>query len=87
MNRIHERGLSYSLINFYRKNDLFVKCFDDGIESHYIAYVDEQNDYYLLVIKNDTNEGVTCMKLIYSKRANSISEDFKIEAYNKSMGL
>lgn len=84
--RVLGRGLTHGQINYYRKNNLLVKCFDDGEESHYLGYIFEKQDYYLFVINDKINELVTCMQLKFAKRADAYSDDFKIEAYNLSMG-
>lgn len=85
--RIRERGLSHDMLNYYFKNGLFVKCFEDDKETHFVAFISEMSDYYLLVVNSKINEVVTCMQLKYAGRCNCVSRHFKTEAYELSMGL
>lgn len=84
-NRVIERGLDFDLINYYRKNELLVKCFSIENENHYVAYIYEKQDYYIFVINNKTNSMITCMRLKYASRAGAYSKDCMLEAYNLSV--
>lgn len=80
--QIVQRGLTIDGVINDWNNGMFVKCFMDRKEEHYLTHIPEQNVFFLMVTspRRGDYDVITCMPLTHRDRV--VSEDFKNEAYN-----
>lgn len=80
--QIEQRGLTIDGVINDWNTGMFIKCFMDRKEEHYITHIPEQNIFFLLITspRRGDYDVITCMPLTHRDKA--VSEDFKNEAYN-----
>ena len=81
LRRVSERGLTQDWIFELWNGGRFVQCFLARGEQHYVAFIPEIRDYFLLV-QSTNGTVITVMPLIWRDR--TVSDQCKLEAYRRA---